>query len=69
MRAAVAGWAVAAGVVGAVAGLMAFGAFADAHHEFGIAALTLFSPAAAGALLFHYLPETKDRDLEDWEAD
>ncbi|HWC10525.1 MAG TPA: MFS transporter [Acidimicrobiales bacterium] len=69
VRAAVAGWSVAAGVVGAVVGLMAFGAMADAYEEFGRAALALFPPAAAAAALFSLLPETKGRELEEWERD
>lgn len=68
VRAAVAGWTVAAGVVGSVAGLMGFGALADAQGDFG-GATVLFVPATAGAVLFHYLPETKDRELEDWQED
>ncbi len=69
VRAAVAGWSVAAGVLGAVVGLMAFGAIADAHDEFGGAAVAVFSPAAVLAVLFWLLPETKGRELEEWEAD
>lgn len=69
VRAAVAGWAVAFGVLGAVVGLMGFGAIADAYEEFRGAAVALFVPSAAFALLFALLPETKDRELEDWERD
>jgi MFS family permease len=68
VRGAVAGWTVAAGVVGAVVGLMAFGALADAHDEFGLAAALVFVPAALCAALLVLLPETKGRELEDWEA-
>ncbi|MGH9246900.1 MAG: MFS transporter [Acidimicrobiales bacterium] len=66
VRATVAGWIVVSGVLGAVAGLMSFGAMADAYEEFGGASLALFSPAAAVAVLFALVPETKGRELEDW---
>lgn len=69
VRATVAGWSVAFGVLGAVVGLMGFGAMADAYAEFGGAALVLFAPAGAVAALFVLLPETKDRELEDWARD
>jgi MFS family permease len=65
VRAAVGGWTGAAGVLGAVAGLAAFGAVADAGNEFGLAALLVFTPAAAAAGLVTLLPETRGRELED----
>lgn len=67
VRATAAGWMVAAGVLGAVAGLMAFGAIADANDDFGKAAMTLFAPAGIVSGLFVFLPETKGRELEQWE--
>lgn len=67
VRATAAGWTVAAGVLGAVVGLMAFGAIADAHDDFGRAAMALFAPAAVVSALFVFLPETKGRELEQWE--
>jgi MFS family permease len=69
VRAAVAGWMVAAGVLGAVVGLMAFGMVADAYDEFGDAALWLFAPSVLVALALALVPETKGRELEDWAED
>jgi MFS family permease len=69
VRAAVAGWMVAAGVLGAVAGLMAFGMLADAYEAFGDAALWLFAPSVLVAAAFVLVPETKGRELEDWAQD
>lgn len=69
VRSAVAGWTVAAGVVGAVVGLMGFGAMADVQDAFGLAATFVFVPAALFAGLLAFLPETKGRELEDWELD
>lgn len=66
VRAAVAGWMVASGVLGAVVGLMAFGAVADAYEQFGDAAVRLFAPTILVAGAFVLLPETKGRELEDW---
>ncbi len=65
VRASVAGWSVAAGVLGAVAGLVAFGAVAQADHQFGVAALVTFSPAALVMAAFWLLPETRGREPED----
>ncbi|MBW3536564.1 MAG: MFS transporter [Actinobacteria bacterium] len=67
VRATAAGWMVAAGVLGAVVGLTAFGAIADALEDFGVAALALFAPAGVVSALFGFLPETKGRELEEWE--
>jgi MFS family permease len=66
VRAAVAGWILAAGVLGAVAGLLAFGMVADAYEKFGDAALWLFTPTTLVALALVLVPETKGRELEDW---
>ncbi len=65
VRASVAGWSVAAGVLGAVSGLVAFGAVAEADHQFGVAALVTFSPAALVMAAFWLLPETRGREPED----
>jgi MFS family permease len=65
VRAAVGGWTGAAGVLGAVVGLAAFGAVADAGDEFSRAALLVFAPAAAAAALLAFVPETRGRELED----
>ena len=46
VRASVAGWSLAAGVLGAVTGLVVFGAVAEAAHRFAVAGLVTFLPAA-----------------------
>jgi MFS family permease len=69
VRASVAGWSLAAGVLGAVAGLVAFGAVAGADHRFAVAGLVTFLPAALVMVLFWLLPETRGREPEDlWPA-
>ena len=65
VRASVAGWLVAASVLGAVGGLLAFGAVADLGDRFGVAALAVFLPALLGVALFLVLPETRGREPED----
>jgi MFS family permease len=65
VRASVAGWWVAAGVLGAVAGLVAFGAVADVRNRFEFAAALTFLPAALAAGFFWLLPETRGREPED----
>jgi len=65
VRASIAGWQVAAGVLGAVAGLLVFGAVADVSNRFGLAALVTFAPVTGAALLFWRLPETRNREPED----
>ncbi len=64
VRASVAGWQVAVGVLGAVVGLVAFGAVADVGNRFGLGALATFAPVAPAALLLLCVPETKGRELE-----
>jgi MFS family permease len=68
VRGAVAGWATAAGVLGAVAGLVAFGLLADAFDGFGGAAVAVAVPVALLAGLFALVPETRHLELEDAEA-
>jgi MFS family permease len=69
VRASAAGWSLAAGVLGAVAGLVAFGAVAGADHRFAVAGLVTFLPAALVMVLFWLLPETRGREPEDlWPA-
>jgi len=69
VRASVAGWFLVAGVIGAVLGLVAFGALSQALDHFSSAALLTFLPAAAGALLFLTVPETRGTEPEDlWPA-
>jgi MFS family permease len=65
VRGSVAGWLAAAGVVGAVAGLVAFGAIAEQLGSFGKAALTVTVPVACAAALFSFLPETKGKEPEE----
>ncbi len=65
VRASVAGWVVAAGVLGAVTGLLAFGAVADVGNRFGYSAAVVFLPAALGAGLFFLLPESRGLEPED----
>ena len=65
VRASAAGWALAAGVLGAVTGLVVFGAVAGAGHRFEVAGLVTFLPAALIMGLFWLLPETRGREPED----
>ena len=65
VRASAAGWSLAAGVLDAVAGLVAFGAVVGAGHSFGVAGLFTFLPAALVMALFCLLPETRGREPED----
>ena len=65
VRASAAGWWLAAGVLGAVAGLVAFGAVVGAGHTFAVAGLVTFLPAALMMVLFWRLPETRGREPED----
>jgi MFS family permease len=64
VRARVAGWLVAAGVLGAVAGLVAFGTLADALASFAMGAVVVCSPVVVASLLFARLPETAGLELE-----
>jgi MFS family permease len=64
VRATAAGWLLAAGVVGAVAGLVAFGRLADVLASFGGAAVLIAAPVVVASLLFVRLPETRGLELE-----
>jgi MFS family permease len=64
VRASVAGWNIAGAVLGAVAGLLLFGAVADIGNRFGPAALVTFVPAMAMSGLVWYLPETRGHEPE-----
>ena len=64
IRASVAGWLVASGVLGAVAGLLAFGTISDALDSFGLAAVVICAPVVVATLLFVPLPETVGLELE-----
>jgi MFS family permease len=65
VRASVVGWSLAAGVLGAATGLIAFGAVARAGHPFVVAGLLTFLPAVPVMGLFWLLPETRGREPED----
>lgn len=65
VRASVAGWWIASGVLGAVTGLLAFGALVGAGQRFGLAAVATFLPAATIAALFLFLPETRGHEPEE----
>lgn len=64
-RGRVAGWLVATGVVGAVAGLLVFGAMADQLGSFAAAAVVVSVPAVLATLVFLRLPETRGMELEE----
>ncbi len=64
VRATAAGWLLAAGVVGAVTGLVAFGRLADVLASFGGAAVLVAAPVVVASLLFTRLPETRGLELE-----
>jgi len=64
VRASATGWWVTAGVLGAVGGLVVFGAVADVGNRFAAAADITFLPATAAAALFWLLPETRGREPE-----
>jgi MFS family permease len=65
VRASVAGWYVGAGVVGAIVGLVVFGAVADVGNRFAVGGAVTFLPVVAASALFFALPETKGRELEE----
>jgi MFS family permease len=69
IRASVAGWSLASGVLGAVTGLVVFGTVANAGHRFAVAGLVTFLPAALVMVLFWQVPETRGGEPEDlWSA-
>ncbi len=63
-RATVAGWLTVSGVLGASAGLLAFGLLWEIIG-FAAAALVLFAPVALIAWLYLLLPETRHRELDE----
>jgi MFS family permease len=69
VRATVAGWLVAAGVLGAVAGLVAFGLLTDALASFASAAVLVCAPVILTCVLFARLPETRGLELEQSAPD
>jgi inositol transporter-like SP family MFS transporter len=64
-RATAQGWLAAAGVGGAVAGLVLFGAISDAMGSFVAAAFAVCAPCAVAAIGFLLLPETRGMELEE----
>ncbi len=64
VRSSVAGWNVAGSVVGAVVGLVAFGAVADVGNQFATAAVAVVLPAVALSGLLFFLPETRGHEPE-----
>jgi putative MFS transporter len=64
VRGTAAGWLAAAGVLGAVAGLVAFGLLADALDSFATTAVLVTAPVIVASLLFARLPETRGMELE-----
>ena len=64
VRASVTGWWVTSGVLGAVVGLVAFGAVADVGNRFALAAAITFLPMAFAAGLFWLVPETRGKEPE-----
>ena len=69
VRATAGGWLVAAGVLGAVAGLVAFGLLTDALDSFASAAVLICAPVIVTCLLFARLPETRGLELEQSAPD
>ena len=65
VRASVVGWSLAAGVLGAAAGLVVFGSVARAGHPFALAGFLTFLPVVPVMALFWLLPETRGREPED----
>ena len=66
VRASAAGWWLAAGVLGAVVGLVVFGAVATVNNRFGIAAVVTFLPMSLATGLFWLVPETRGHEPEDF---
>jgi MFS family permease len=64
VRASVTGWWVTSGVLGAVVGLVLFGAVADVGNRFALAGAITFLPMTLAAGLFWLVPETKGKEPE-----
>lgn len=65
VRASAAGWFLAVGILGAVAGLIVFGAVATAENGYRLAAEATFLPVALTGALLWLFPETRGREPED----
>jgi len=69
IRTSVAGWTVAASVLGASVGLLVFGAVADVGNRFATGALVTSLPGVLVSCAFVLLPETLGRELDElWPA-
>ena len=64
VRASVAGWTIAASVIGSVCGLLLFGTVADASGSFGVAMVVTFAPTLPALWLLTRLPEPLGTTLE-----
>jgi MFS family permease len=64
VRASVTGWWVTSGVLGAVLGLVVFGAVADVGNRFALAGAITFLPMTLAAGLFWLVPETRGKEPE-----
>ncbi len=64
VRSSVAGWNVAGSVLGAIGGLVLFGAVADVGNRFGVAAVVTFLPGMFLSGLIYLLPETRGHEPE-----
>ncbi|HSK95115.1 MAG TPA: MFS transporter [Euzebyales bacterium] len=64
-RATAQGWLAGAGVAGAVAGLLLFGAISDITASFVVAALSVCIPCGLAAVGYLPLPETRGMELEE----
>lgn len=65
VRATTQGWVAAAGVLGAVAGLLLFGRIDDVSGSFAPAAVAVATIAAISAIGYRFFPETVGMELED----
>lgn len=65
IRATIAGWETVAGVLGAVFGLLTFGALADLTGSFASAARLIGVVVMVGAIGFLGFPETRGRELDE----
>lgn len=65
VRSTAAGWLTVSSVLGAVAGLVAFGVLIDVFGGFGPAALAIGAPVVVAAVGYAFLPETRGLELEE----
>lgn len=69
LRATAAGVTAAAGVLGTVLGLLAFGALTQALDSYGTAAAVMAVPVVLSTVAFRLLPETRGMELEESAPD